>query len=583
MQVVGVDFGTTNVRISTWDSDGERAPEPQLIGSGGTTTMPAVVALRREPGGSISIIVGEDADSEEDVSNEVVVIRNIKRYALSSDRFVKDGLDARADQQECPKWPLTWWNPAEMCVEVLGEKFPVWELIVHILEEAFRRAGVGEGVEWRAGCPVHADLEYRAGLTDVIRRIVGKGDIKWIVEEPILFLILANQLGNLDGSSLKGSYIIYDFGGGSFDCALAEIEEGNEPMIVYGADGNPMLGGSDIDDMLTKRLNYVGQPDLLRKAKERLNAGNRSETLEDGTVVNTDDVDSALKDGWFVNTSLISTNDTYITAKALWKRSESEDDPPVGEVFAKDNKTGMIRFVWELGWEQLAEDVDGIILFGGPTRTQHFYDELSRRFGAEKIKRASEVLPRLRGVPDLDLVGISMGACYSYEDSSPPLYINRLPVHVTLEDLESGSKVEYKPFEHLAPHSKLFDEFISPEGLQRRTALVQSSAPDKTIQLTVTLPNNVVLCQTFVDKLISRNLIAFTLKLVIDRFGRIGVKQESEKASPKSFLVLKDTPWQTDGQRKALQRLFDQERRYAEWQHENGLHHPTGFPWEYPT
>ena len=32
MRVVGIDFGTSNVRISTWDSDQDLPPEPKLIG-----------------------------------------------------------------------------------------------------------------------------------------------------------------------------------------------------------------------------------------------------------------------------------------------------------------------------------------------------------------------------------------------------------------------------------------------------------------------------------------------------------------------------------------------------------------------
>lgn len=75
MQVVGIDFGTTNVRIATWDPDGNLPPEPKLIGRGGVAYMPAVVALHRQPGGGVSIVVGEDADSEPGDANDVMVIR----------------------------------------------------------------------------------------------------------------------------------------------------------------------------------------------------------------------------------------------------------------------------------------------------------------------------------------------------------------------------------------------------------------------------------------------------------------------------------------------------------------------------
>ena len=78
MRVVGIDFGTSNVRISTWDSDQDLLPEPKLIGhqpattisqvgDPDTTTMPAVVALRREQDGEVTVIVGEEADVLNDV------------------------------------------------------------------------------------------------------------------------------------------------------------------------------------------------------------------------------------------------------------------------------------------------------------------------------------------------------------------------------------------------------------------------------------------------------------------------------------------------------------------------------------
>ena len=197
MQVVGIDFGTTNVRIATWDPNGDLPPEPQLIGEGGVAYMPAVVALHRQPGGNVSIAVGEDADSVPSGTKDTLVIRNIKRYALSSDAYVRWHLESLSTQSESGSWHPTWWNPLERCVDVWGQKFSVWDLVANIMEEAFRRARIGPDVEWRAGCPVHADLDYREGLAGALRQFTGKGDARWITEEPTLFLTLAKRLGQL--------------------------------------------------------------------------------------------------------------------------------------------------------------------------------------------------------------------------------------------------------------------------------------------------------------------------------------------------------------------------------------------------
>ena len=96
MEVVGIDFGTTNVRISTWDTDSPGLPQPSLIGKNPDTPdapyteemMPAVVALQRQQDGSVSVAVGEDAVALKEKDN-ALVIDNIKRWALSSDPFMR--------------------------------------------------------------------------------------------------------------------------------------------------------------------------------------------------------------------------------------------------------------------------------------------------------------------------------------------------------------------------------------------------------------------------------------------------------------------------------------------------------------
>ena len=174
MQVVGIDFGTTNVRIATWDSEQDFPPEPKLIGAQGTTTMPAVIALERGAEGKITITVGEAAEDLPNNSN-TLVISNIKRYVLSGDAYVDWHLEARNVQEENPKWPPKEWNPKTRCIQAWGHDFPVWDLIGRILAEALRRANITGKFEWRVGCPVHANYEYRAGLSQTLTDLTGTG------------------------------------------------------------------------------------------------------------------------------------------------------------------------------------------------------------------------------------------------------------------------------------------------------------------------------------------------------------------------------------------------------------------------
>ena len=569
MQVVGVDFGTTNVRMSTWDSNQRLPPEPKPIGNQGTTAMPAVIALKWSADRGVSFVVGENADDLVGNSN-TLVIRNIKRLALSSDPYVGWHLKVENSQEKYPKWPPKWWNAEKRCVQKWGQEFPVWDLIRKILDEAFRRAEIVGEYEWRAGCPVHADLKYRYGLSQVLSHVSGTGDVNYIVEEPILLLTLARRLGNLE----EGSYLVYDLGGGSFDCAIVEIKR--DEMLVYGANGHPLLGGSDIDDMLVRNLGYEGQPNLMRAAKERLTAMNSSETMSDGTIVTWRNVEAVLRKREFIEKSLSTMMDAYRGARVLWKRGDGKDDPPIGEIASRDAETGAVRHVWELKWDEMAKDVDKIILFGGPTKSSYFLQRLSKWFGKEvKITTAADLLPTLTGTSDLELVGVSMGACYSYEGAYVPLYVNRLPVRITLQNRRTADKVQYEPFQNFTPTFS-FDSFVSEP-------LVHEASPiyPKTYRLTITRPNGVVLERKFIDEFIDTKLIGHTLRLVIDRDGLVGVEQISDKSS-KRFLVFDTTPWQTGSQRQALQRLFEQEEKYRRRQIERGLSHATRHPWEYP-
>ena len=247
------------------------------------------------------------------------MVRNIKRWALSSDPYVKWHLEARQ-----VTWP-TWWNPTERCVDVWGKKYPVQEIIREILAKAFRMASLTGKFEWRAGCPVHASLDYRSELAQVLSGFGGTNNVTSVIEEPVLFLELALKLNALR----LGSYLVYDVGGGSFDCALAEVESDGR-MVVYASHGNPLLGGVTIDERLTKELSYSGPPALLRIAKELVTLSNPTQAVDENTSIAYGDIEGALKSEMFVEWTVAAMREAYITAKVIWKRPEG--DSPIGNV-----------------------------------------------------------------------------------------------------------------------------------------------------------------------------------------------------------------------------------------------------------
>lgn len=306
MQVVGVDFGTTNVRIATWDSSQpDLTPQSVLIGQEGASTMPAVIAFQRQPGGAVTTFVGEDADVLEK-GPDTVVVDNIKRWALAGDAYVRWHLGA--SKVASPDW----WNPETRRVEVWDQEFRAQEIIRQILAEAFRRANLSGEFEWRAGCPVQAGLAYRSELAEVLSEFGGRNEISSIIEEPVLFLVLAHRLEALS----PGSYLVYDVGGGSFDCTLAEVREDGK-MAVYAAQGNPTLGGVFIDQLLTDEIGYEGAPFRLRRAKERLTPSGGSQDVDGRVNLTWANLEKVLNQALFIDRTLVTMREGYISAKVM--------------------------------------------------------------------------------------------------------------------------------------------------------------------------------------------------------------------------------------------------------------------------
>ena len=545
MEIVGIDFGTTNVRISTWDPDDPNAesPESRRIGRGGaegnTPVMPVVVALHRQSGGEVTISVGEDADTLEDGPN-TLVIRNIKRWALSNDAYVKWRLEVSETE-----WP-TWWNPELGCVEAWGQHFRAKDLIAEILREAARRAGLPERFEWRAGCPVQAGYDYRSMLSQVLAEIAGQGRVEWVIDEPVLFLSAAQR--NIDPDSdfkLQGSYLVYDLGGGSFDCALVEVRDTGE-MIVYGADGDPLLGGSNLDRNLKAKLG--GAENLLRLAKEQVSPDNPSVPFGGSVALTWDDVEAELKDGKFGPRSLMAMRDAFISAKTVvaGQTSDAEED------------TGRINFVWQLGYQDMERDLDGVIMFGGPTRSPFFSQQLSRWFGEDKVKSAGDLIG---GVADPELVAVSMGACYYPSGENFHQVPSRLPYRVALENATTGredDRVEYKPHQHFVDNFKPAEHYESPW-------LAQERDNPHDYELTITDPDGVVLERQSVDGYLEEGSRqpATGLRLVIDRLGPVYVEKRSEGVGlpwTKRVTVVEHPPWQTEEQREMLDALRQRQR-----------------------
>ena len=423
-----------------------------------------------------------------------------------------------------------------------------------ILAEAFQRASITGPFQWRAGCPVHAGLGYRSMLAEVLSEFGGENKVSYVVEEPVLFLALAHRMGQLT----PGSYMVYDVGGGSFDCALAEVGTDGE-MTVYAAQGDPTLGGVLIEELLKEKLGYTGSAISMRLAKEQVSPSNPSLALGDGISLGWSDVEEVLKKRQFLGWTLAAMREAYIVAKVLWKPEEGA--PPIGAI--PSCRLGDMPTAFR-------KDLHSIFLTGGPTKSPYFRDRLTETFG-DQVVPTEEVVPQ--NVPDPELTGLSMGACYMFADENRrPLYVSRLPARVTLQDTGTAQPpVEYTPYQHFVPNFNPAKPFRSPR-------LPARPGNEAEYVLTVTDADGAVLKRQAVDFSRGHVLRGETRspRLVIDTLGQVWIESNG-----KIWVEIKAPPWQTGRQRSVIQAILARQEEYEQSEqgriHRNTTHNPFGW------
>lgn len=450
-KIVGVDFGTTNVRIAQWDVDRDDLPVSCKIGTPvNPYTMPAVIAFKRQKDGVVIHKVGEEADEIEDDRDDVEVVHNIKRYALMSDEYVRRQYDEDVIRQR-KAWPK-WFDPDTGSIRLWNETVSVEEAIRLILKEAIAKSGLaGQVAEWRAGCPVESNLAYRRALVSALADLGCTGKVEWISQEPLLLLALGKAIEALT----DGYYLVYDLGGGSFDCTAVEVKDNEITVLAEG--GLSALGGMDIDDNLRERLGYTGPLARLRIAKEQL-TGNQTFRLPGGFMLTNADVSEVLEDLKLMDQTLDAMATAFIKAQIVRREIESN----VSDVRKRIGRQDSI--------EAMSREVDKVLVVGGPTRMPYFKENLETVFGADKVVTADELTQNVNAWDDTvdpTLTALSYGACYMQGKVYIPRVVDRVPAKISLSvsDYYATEVDVHEPFERFSLQS--LDSFEGREIIRR--------------------------------------------------------------------------------------------------------------------
>ena len=227
--VVGIDLGTTNSLIASYDT------ELKLYEDNSSSLIPSVVSITKE-----DILIGVKAADASDDKN-TTCIASIKRimglsYSDIQNLDSKDDLLLIKSKNDLP------------CIAVNNKEYSAIDISSKILSHLKNLAETYENKTIDG-----AVITVPAYFNDIQRQATKNAaklsgiNVLRLLNEPT-----AAALAYGLESNETGSFVIYDFGGGTFDVSVLTLEKGI--FKVLSTDGNTRLGGDDIDNAIAKWL-----------------------------------------------------------------------------------------------------------------------------------------------------------------------------------------------------------------------------------------------------------------------------------------------------------------------------------------
>jgi molecular chaperone DnaK len=234
--VVGIDLGTT-FSLAAYMADGA----PVMVrDETGDARVPSAILF--EPTGGV--LIGKSARDRAAADPDLVVY-SVKRLI---GRSLAD-LEAELKYVPFQVVEREQTDGRKVLHVRIGEReHTPEELSAMVLREVAARASAALGVKIERAVvtvPAYFDDAQRQATRDA-GRIAGL-DVLRIVNEPTA-AALAYGLQNRD----KGIVAVYDFGGGTFDCSILQLQDG--VFKVLSTHGDTHLGGDDLDLALLKSV-----------------------------------------------------------------------------------------------------------------------------------------------------------------------------------------------------------------------------------------------------------------------------------------------------------------------------------------
>ena len=211
--IVGIDLGTTFSAIAKLDDTGRPEIIADTDASSGSRLVPSVVEFTSPS----SYVVGAGAKSQIGINDEYIA-SEVKRHM---------GTDKKYD----------FYGQTHTPTSISG-------LILKKLKE---------NVEKTYGSIDSVVVTVPANFLELAREETQKAanmaglNADYIIDEPTA---AAFAYAFQSGKDLNGTFVIYDLGGGTFDCSIAQIS--GQDIKILTSEGVQKLGGKDFDKQITK-------------------------------------------------------------------------------------------------------------------------------------------------------------------------------------------------------------------------------------------------------------------------------------------------------------------------------------------
>ena len=361
-KIIGIDLGTTNSCVAVLDGDRAKV----LENSEGKRTTPSVVAYTKDG----NIVVGDPAKNQA-ISNSGNTYYSIKR--LIGRKFTDP--EVQRDLKVLP-FKIVPADNGDAWVEVKGKKMAPPQISAEVLRKMKKSAEdiLGEKVtEAVITVPAYFNDAQRQATKDA-GRIAGL-DVKRIINEPTA-AAFAYGVDKVQGES---KIAVYDFGGGTFDISIIDIDEvdGEKTFEVLATNGNTHLGGDDIDNRIIDFLiNEFKNSNDIDLSKDKLALQRLKEAAEKAKI----ELSSAQESE--INIPYISSNQNgpvHMNIKLTRAKLESlvEDlvNGSLGPVEQAIKDSGLSK-----------SDINEVILVGGQTRMPMIQRVVKEFFGKEPRK-----------------------------------------------------------------------------------------------------------------------------------------------------------------------------------------------------